>query len=100
MRVARTIPRIALLDLLHPRGQLPLFAAFLTLGLVYSWLFVGWYGAPLWSAALLTLTLLLVPASQKWRADWRALGWPLTVLSVLLATQGFHTVEHLAQWAQ
>jgi hypothetical protein len=90
----------SLLDLLHPRGQLPLFVAFLSLGLVLGWLFVAWYGAPLWSAALLILALLLVPAFQKWRADRRALGWPLTVLGVLLATQGFHTVEHLTQWAQ
>lgn len=92
--------RRSLRDLLYPRGQLPLFAALLTLGLVLGWLFVGWYGAPLWSAALLTLALLLVPAVQKWRADRRILGWPLTVLGVLLATQAFHTVEHLAQWAQ
>jgi hypothetical protein len=92
--------RPSLLTLLHPRGQLPLFAAFLTLGLVLSWLFVGWYGAPLWSAVVFTLALLLVPATRKWQADRQELGWPLTILGVLLATQAFHTIEHLAQWVQ
>lgn len=92
--------RRSLMDLLRPRGQLPLFLSFLTLGLVLGWLFVGWYGAPLWSAVLFTLALLLVPSMEKWRADRHELGWPLTVLGVLLATQGFHTIEHLAQWAQ
>jgi hypothetical protein len=90
----------SLLTLMHPRGQLPLFAAFLALGLALSWLFVVWYGAPVWSAALLTLLLLLVPAVEKWRADRYALGWPLTVLSVLLATQTLHSIEHIAQWVQ
>jgi hypothetical protein len=92
--------RRSLLDLLHPRGQLPLFAAFLALGLVYGWLVVYWYRAPLWSAVLFTVALLLVPLTQKWRNDRHAIGWPLTILSILLATQSFHTVEHLAQWAQ
>ena len=95
-----TPARRSLLDLLHPRGQLPLFLAFLTLGLIYSWLFVGWYGAPLWSAALLVVALLLVPALQKWQADRYELGWPLTVLGVLLVTQTLHSIEHLAQWVQ
>lgn len=101
MLIRRATPaRRSLLDLLHPRHQLPLFLAFLILGVVLSWLFVGWYGIPLWGATLFTLALLLVPAVNKWRADRRVLGWPLTILSVLLVTQGFHTIEHLAQWAQ
>lgn len=94
------LARRSLLDLLHPRGQLPLLLTLLFAGLALGWLFISWYGAPLWSAVVLTLALLLMPVTQKWRADRRELGWPLTVLGVLLATQGFHTVEHVAQWAQ
>lgn len=92
--------RRSLIDLLQPRGQLPLSLALLTLGGVVGWLIVSWYGAPLWGAVVFSLALLAGPALAKWRADRRALGWPLTILSVLLFTQGFHTVEHLAQWVQ
>lgn len=101
MRSQPSMPaRPSLRDLLHPRGQLPLLLALLLLGAVYGWLFVGWYGAPLWVAIAFTLALLLGPLAQKWRADLPALGWPLTLLGVLLVTQSLHTVEHLAQWAQ
>lgn len=90
----------SLLDLLHPRGQLPLGAALLVVGLATGWALIGGLGAPPWSAVVLTLALLLLPAVRKWSVDRQELGWPLTILGVLVATQGFHTVEHLAQWAQ
>lgn len=100
MKITSVYQRRSILDLLHPRGQLPLFLAFLALGLAYGRLIVGWYTAPLWSAILLTLGLLSYPAALKWSADRRELGLPLTVLSILLVTQGLHTLEHIAQWVQ
>jgi hypothetical protein len=100
MKITSVYQRRSILDLLRPRGQLSLFLAFLAVGLVYGWLIVVWYTAPLWSAVVLTLVLLSYPAALKWTADRRELGWPLTILSILLVTQGLHTLEHIAQWVQ
>jgi hypothetical protein len=56
--------------------------------------------APLWAVVVIVLGLLLIPALRKWQADRAQFGTPVMVLSVLLATQSVHTVEHLAQWVQ
>jgi hypothetical protein len=90
----------SLLSLFHPRGQLHLFAGALAAGLLIGWLCVTRLSAPLWAAAVLVLGLLIYPAARKWRADRQRLGTPVMVLSMLLATQGLHTVEHVAQWLQ
>jgi hypothetical protein len=57
-------------------------------------------GMKVWGATALALALMLYPAYRKWRDDLLRWGWPLTVLSILVALQGFHTIEHLAQWFQ
>ncbi len=90
----------SLLSLFHPRGQLRLFAGVLIAGLFAGWLGMTRLNMPLWGAVALAMGLLMYPAIRKWQHDWRQLGTPLTVLSVLLATQAFHTVEHIAQWIQ
>jgi hypothetical protein len=69
-------------------------------GLFGGVLSVGWLGLPLWTAAALTLGLLIIPGLAKWREDARLWGRPVMVLSMLLFTQTGHTVEHLAQWVQ
>jgi hypothetical protein len=90
----------SLLSLFHPRGQMRLFAGALAAGLLIGWLFVTRLSAPLWAAAVLVLGLLLYPAARKWGADRQRLGTPVMVLSILLVTQGLHTVEHITQWLQ
>jgi hypothetical protein len=92
--------RGTLLTLLHPRGQARLLVAALLGGLLLGWLLVSRLAMPIWFATVLGLGLLLYPAARKWREDRRSYGTAVMALSVLLATQGFHTVEHLAQWAQ
>jgi hypothetical protein len=90
----------SLLALLHPRGQGRLFAAALAVGLLAGWLSVTRLSLPLWGAAVLVVALLAFPALRKWRADRRRLGAAAMALSVLVVTQGFHTVEHVTQWIQ
>src|SRR5688500_6468728 len=90
----------SLLSPLHPRRQEWLFAGLLIAGLVVGWLGTARWSMPLWAAVALTAGLLLYPATRKWRVDRQRLGTPAMVLSILLATQGFHTVEHVAQWLQ
>ncbi|NJM09246.1 hypothetical protein HC891_28130 [Candidatus Gracilibacteria bacterium] len=90
----------SLWTLLHPRGQMPLFVGFLFLGVLTAWLSVTRLSMPLWSGVVVVLALLAYPAVRKWCADYERLGLPVTVLSILLATQSFHTVEHIAQWVQ
>lgn len=92
--------RSPLWTLLHPRGQARELAAALLAGAVWGWLAMWRMGLPGWVGPALTLTLLALPLALKWRADRRLLGTPAMVFSVLLITQGLHTVEHLAQWAQ
>lgn len=93
-------PRGSLLTLLSPRGQGALVAGMLAAGLLLGWLAVSRLAAPLWVAAVLVVGLLLYPAVRKWRVERRIYGTPVMVLSILLMTQGFHTVEHLAQVVQ
>jgi hypothetical protein len=92
--------RGALLALLHPRGQGRWFAAATIVGALLAWLATTRLRLPLWVATTLVIGLLLVPAVRKWRRDRQQLGTRGLVLSVLLATQGFHTIEHVAQWVQ
>jgi hypothetical protein len=100
MQIHSSLQGLAITMLLRPRGQALRFIILLEIGVIGGWLLVSRLAAPIWLAAVLTLTLLLFPALQKWQADAAELGRPLTVLSILLATQLFHTLEHLAQWVQ
>lgn len=86
--------------LLHPRGQARLFSTMLFAGLLLGWLSMTRLSVPLWSAAVAGLALLATPAILKWSKDREHWGTPTMVLSVLLATQTLHTVEHLAQAIQ
>jgi hypothetical protein len=91
---------MALLTLLNPRKQTPLillaFAASISIAVV---LFQQRL-TPLWGAAALVLTTMLIAAIPKWQADHRRYGSSAMVLSILVATQGFHSVEHIVQWVQ
>jgi hypothetical protein len=92
--------RFPILTLLHPREQAPFVAAMLALGLLLGWIMMSRFGWPLWGATATALALLLAPGVAKWRTDARRYGRTATVLSVVLATQGFHTIEHVTQWLQ
>ncbi|HEX6288233.1 MAG TPA: hypothetical protein VFZ66_03540 [Herpetosiphonaceae bacterium] len=93
-------PRASLLTLIHPRKRTrPLLLA-LILGFLLGGLLMVSAGMPLSGATLLTLGLLAYPAFLKWRDDVARWGAPLTALSMLLALQGFHTFEHIAQYVQ
>ncbi len=91
---------IPLLTLLHPRNQTPLLVLVGIGGLALGRAAMIWLQWPLWAATLLLLALLLVPGIAKWHEDARRFGRVAMLLSILLATQGFHGVEHLLQWAQ
>lgn len=93
-------PRLPVLALLHPREQTPAVLAALALGVVAGAAGMRLAGLPLWGATALLLGLLLIPGALKWRADARRHGRTTMLLSMLLAAQGFHAVEHIAQWLQ
>jgi hypothetical protein len=85
--------------LLHPRGRSRELGLALLAGAL--WGIVLWRaGLPGWSGPALTLLLLSMPLALKWRSDWRRLGAPATVLSILLVMQTLHSIEHAAQWVQ
>jgi len=98
--VAPQGPRFPILTLLHPREQSGLVVGTLACALALGWAGMRWLGWPLWQATASVLLLLLVPAVAKWRADARRYGRTAMALSILLIAQGFHGVEHLAQWLQ
>jgi hypothetical protein len=92
--------RPSLLTLIHPRARTRLLLLALILGFLIGGVLMVTAGMPLSGATMLTLGLLAYPAFQKWRDDFIRWGAPLTALSVLLALQGFHTFEHIAQYVQ
>ncbi len=91
---------LSLLLLLHPRDDTRLFIGLSSTGVLLSIVAIRWLDLPLWGATLLTLSFVLYPALRKWRADGQRWGRHIMVLSILLATQGFHMLEHLVQWGQ
>lgn len=97
---ARPAPSGQLLELLHPRGHGRGIAAALVAGALLGGLAAWQLGLPSWSAPAMTLGLLLAPLALKWRADRRSLGTPAMVLSILLISQGLHSIEHISQWVQ
>lgn len=92
--------RVPLLALLDPREQRRAAFFWLGAGAALGLLAVWTLRIPVWGATAITLAALLVPGTQKWRADARRYGRTIMVLSVLLAAQGFHSVEHAAQMVQ
>src|SRR4051794_20806275 len=90
--------RFPLLGLLHPREQTRLLLFLLPLSLLVWGVVVTAAGLPIWGATTIALALLLIPGTLKWRADLRRFGVTTTVLGILIAMQGFHSIEHLTQW--
>jgi hypothetical protein len=97
------IPRLhvpPLFRLIDPREFWPLLLATLAVTGVVATVLVQSKVTPLWSAMLGVLALLMIAAVPKWLSDRRLYGTPAMVLCIMVATQGFHTVEHIAQWIQ
>jgi hypothetical protein len=93
-------PRLPVIDLLNPRRQTGFFAIMLVIGLIVTGSAMRWLGLPLWAATALVLAMLLPPAILKWRTDGKRYGRVAMVLCILMMAQGFHSLEHLAQWIQ
>lgn len=91
---------LPLLDLLNPRQYTGIVLATLALGLGAVSVAMRLLNLPLWVGTMIVVGLLLIPGAIKWRSDMRLYGATATLLSILLAAQGFHTVEHLVQWFQ
>ncbi|MEM7111480.1 MAG: hypothetical protein AAF614_03555 [Chloroflexota bacterium] len=89
-----------LLTLLHPRKQLGLITAVFLASVVLGWWGVTQWEWQLWMAAAAVMGLTILPLAFKWRDDLQTYGQIGLGLSFLLTAQGFHTLEHLAQWAQ
>lgn len=92
--------RFPVLALLDPREHTRAVVATLAVGLVLWGVVVWGVGMPIWGATSIVLGMLLVPGARKWRSDLRRWGATATVLGILLTLQGFHSIEHLAQWVQ
>lgn len=91
---------MTLFTLVHPRARTrPLLVALIA-GFLIGGVLMLTAEMPLSGATLITLGLLAYPAFQKWRDDFARWGAPLCALSVLVALQGFHTFEHIAQYYQ
>ena len=90
-------PVLPLLELLDPREHTRTILVLLAVGVAGASAGMRWWGLPLWGATVAVLLLLLPPAILKWRGDLRRYGMTVTVISVLLVMQGFHSVEHAAQ---
>jgi hypothetical protein len=89
-----------LLALLHP-GRLAWPAAIaLVIGLILGWSSFLVLGLPRWTITAIVLLVLLPVGILKWRDDLRRHGFTVMMLSILLITQGVHTIEHLMQVAQ
>lgn len=87
-------------QLLHPRERAPLLLLASILALA-AWGVAVWQaGMPIWGATTLALAFLGVPVALKWRDDWLRYGPVMTMLSVMLIMQSFHTVEHVVQAIQ
>lgn len=69
-------------------------------GMVLAAIAVQLLRVPLWMASAAVLAALLPVGVIKWRDDRRRWGATVMIGGALIAAQGFHTLEHLAQWFQ
>ncbi len=91
---------LPLLALLNPRQLTHKVIASLAVGLGLSYFAMTLLGWPKWSATALVLIVMLPIGVLKWRQDHRHYGTTIMLLSILLVSQGAHSIEHLVQWAQ
>ena len=94
------MPQFPILRLLHPREHTAAVFKALALGIIAGWLTTYFLAWPLWAATFVVLAALLPIGILKWREEKLRYGTVVMLLSIVLTTQGFHTIEHLIQWAQ
>lgn len=99
-RKARLVERLPLLDLLNPGRLTPWVVLSLLVGLAIGWAVYQFYGFPLWVITLIVMLALLPVGIVKWREDKRSRGTVVMLMSILLISQGVHTIEHVTQWFQ
>lgn len=103
MQIALRLPQrrqLPLIELVNPRSRTTPLLLALAFGIAGGASAMLWASVPLWQATAGALVVLLLPATLKWRDDALRFGVPAMVLSILLALQGFHTIEHIVQWIQ
>jgi hypothetical protein len=91
---------LPLLQLLHPRRYTRAALLSLALGLVLGITAMRFGGVQRWVATSIVLVILLPVAVLKFRADRLRYGTTVMLMSILLTTQGAHTIEHIVQWVQ
>jgi len=97
MAVDATFP---ILHLLHPRRYTRSALLSLVIGLLLAIVAMRVGGVQRWVATSIVLLTLLPVAVLKFRDDRRLYGATIMLMSILLTTQGAHTVEHIVQWVQ
>jgi hypothetical protein len=91
---------LPILALLHPRQHTLSVWLALLVGLVVGWATIRFGDWPLWAATAIVLLALLPVGIRKWGDDRVRYGTTIMLLSILLTSQGAHTIEHLVQWVQ
>jgi hypothetical protein len=99
-RRALSLDRFPVLALLNPGRLAPAVAASLVAGLAVGGTIYYFFDFPLWTMTLVVLLALLPVGVVKWREDLRRYGPTVMLLSVILVTQGVHTIEHITQWVE
>jgi hypothetical protein len=89
-----------LLQLVNPKNHLPRILIALAVAVVAGGFILGRGVLPLWAVTSIGLGILLIPASLKWRDDAKTWGLSAALLSIILALQSFHFVEHAVQIVQ
>ncbi|MFZ4657145.1 MAG: hypothetical protein ACOYNY_09050 [Caldilineaceae bacterium] len=97
-----TLPTFSspLFQLLNPGRNTRAVVISLIVGLIVGWWATWWFGAPLWMSTFVVLAVLMPVGILKWRVDYQRYGATIMLLSIVLTTQGVHTLEHLVQWVQ
>lgn len=89
-----------LLTLLNPGRLTPYVALSFAAGLLIGWMVYQFFGFPLWVITLIVMMTLIPVGVNKWKEDLRIHGRTVMLLSILLISQGVHTIEHLTQYIQ
>lgn len=97
--VQRNLPVIWLLFANPRKINLISLASFLV-GLVLGWAAYLVFSIPLWLITLIILLVLMPAGLVKWRIDRAKYGPTVMLLSIVLITQGLHTIEHVTQFVQ
>src|SRR6266542_2191185 len=89
-----------LLTLLNPGRLAPAVAVSFELRLAAGWSAAHVLGFPFWTITAIVLLALLPVGVIKWREDLRRYGATIMLLSIIVVSQGVHTIEHIAQWVE